>query len=59
MLHYRTFVQQHVFSMELFPSDLLDSSKEVGSRADGWAVREKGRGEFKEPNLSADVVLCT
>ena len=50
------FVRQHVFSMELFPSDLLDSSKEDGSRADGRAVREKGRGEFKEPNLSADVV---
>jgi len=56
MLHYRTLARQYVVSMELFPSDLLDSSKEDGSRADDRAVREKGRGEFKEPNLSADAV---
>ena len=45
MLHYRTFVWQHIVSMELFPSDLLDSSQEDGSQADGRAAREKGRGE--------------
>jgi len=60
MFRYRTFIQQYVVSMELSPSDLLDSSKEDRSLAHGQAVREKGRGEYKEPKLSANVVrLCT
>jgi len=56
MFHYRMFIWQYVVSMELSHSDLLNSSKEDGSLADGQAAREKGRGEFKELNLSADVV---
>ena len=59
MFHYRMFIRQYLVSMELSPSDLLDSSKEYRSLAGDQAVREKGRGEVKEPNLSADVVLCT